>query len=145
MRSRAVRRDLACWLSMALGPPPSQIFSSSLRIWATRSASARMLDSKRSEAGSTLVARTLLIAIAVDSVRSDMRAESGLSTISAGRGVRCRSRDVVRRVWFGERAQLEESLCDGILGDGVYQADFERALGRDFFRSNEKLQRSAFA
>src|SRR6202142_1984124 len=57
---------------MALGPPPSRIFSSSLRIWATRSASARMLDSKRSEAGSTLVARTLLMARAVDSVRSGM-------------------------------------------------------------------------
>src|ERR1700729_2781109 len=57
---------------MAFAPPPSRIFSSSLRICATRSASARMLDSKRSEAGSTLVARTLLMARAVDSVRSGM-------------------------------------------------------------------------
>ena len=54
MRSRAVRRDLACWLSMAFGPPPSRIFSSSLRTWATSSASARMLDSKRREAGVNL-------------------------------------------------------------------------------------------
>src|ERR1039457_5823017 len=61
MRSRAVRRDLACWLSTALGPPPSRIFSSSLRTWATRSASARMLDSKRRELGSTLVGSTLLM------------------------------------------------------------------------------------
>src|ERR1039458_9862090 len=74
-RSRAVRRDLACWLSMALAPPPSRIFSSSLRTWATRSARARMLDSKRSELGSTLVGRTLLIVRAVESIRSGMRAE----------------------------------------------------------------------
>src|SRR5208337_4972489 len=75
MRSRAVRRDLACWLSMAFGPPPSRSFSSSLRTWATRSASARMLDSKRRELGSTLVARTLLTERAVESVRSRMRAD----------------------------------------------------------------------
>src|SRR6266436_1734737 len=74
MRSRAVRRDLACWLSMALAPPPSRIFSSSLRTWATRSASARMLDSKRRELGSIFVGRTLLMESAVDSVRSRMRA-----------------------------------------------------------------------
>src|SRR5438270_220305 len=29
MRSRAVSLPFACWLSMALGPPPSRIFSSS--------------------------------------------------------------------------------------------------------------------
>ena len=75
MRSRAVRRDLACWLSMAFGPPPSRIFSSSLRTWATRSASARMLDSKRRELGSILVGRTLLMERAVESVRSLMRAD----------------------------------------------------------------------
>src|SRR5271157_1959387 len=75
MRSRAVSRDFACWLSMALAPPPSRIFSSSLRTWATSSASARMLDSKRRELGSTFVGRTLLIERAVDSIRSRMRAE----------------------------------------------------------------------
>src|ERR1022692_3179839 len=89
MRSRAVRRDLACWLSMALAPPPSRIFSSSLRTWATRSARARMLDSKRSELGSTLVGRTLLIVRAVESIRSGMWAEFGTTskqlTIPAGR------------------------------------------------------------
>src|SRR6266853_1192235 len=76
MRSRAVRRDLECWLSTALAPPPSQIFSSSLRIWATRSARARMLDSKRRELGSILVGRMLLIERDVESVRSGMRAKS---------------------------------------------------------------------
>src|SRR6266404_6941664 len=75
MRSRAVRRDLACWLSMAFAPPPSRIFSSSLRTWATRSARARMLDSKRRELGSSFVGRTLLMESAVDSVRSRMRAD----------------------------------------------------------------------
>src|SRR5208337_2803943 len=75
MRSRAVSRDFACWLSMALAPPPSRIFSSSLRTWATSSASARMLDSKRRELGSTFVWRTLSIERAVDSVRSRMRAK----------------------------------------------------------------------
>src|ERR1019366_3123681 len=93
MRSRAVRRDLACWLSMAFGPPPSRIFSSSLRTWATRSARARMLDSKRRELGSSLVGRTLLIVRAVESIRSGMRADfkatfettSKQLTIPAGR------------------------------------------------------------
>src|SRR5208282_6743690 len=75
IRSRAVRRALACWLSMALAPPPSRMISSSLRTWATRSASARMLDSKRRELGSTLVERTLLMERAVESVRSRMRAD----------------------------------------------------------------------
>src|SRR5260370_40446284 len=60
---------------MALAPPPSRIFSSSLRTWATRSASERLLDSKRRELGSTLVGRTLLMERAVESVRSGMRAE----------------------------------------------------------------------
>src|ERR1700716_2591620 len=75
MRSRAVRRDFACWLSMGLAPPPSRIFSSSLRTWATRSARARMLDSKRRELGSIFVERTLLMESAVESVCSRMRAD----------------------------------------------------------------------
>src|ERR1700680_2033662 len=75
MRSRAVRRDFACWLSMALAPPPSRIFSSSLQTWATRSARARMLDSNRRELGSIFVERTLLMERAVESVRSRMRAD----------------------------------------------------------------------
>src|ERR1700688_3312241 len=75
MRSRAVRRDLAGWLSMALAPPPSRIVSSSLRTWATRSARARMLDSNRRELGSIFVGRTLLMERAVESVRSRMRAD----------------------------------------------------------------------
>ena len=70
MRSRAVRRFLACWVSMAFGPPPSRIFSSSLRSCATRSARARIFDSKRSELGSTLVGRTLFTERAVESLRS---------------------------------------------------------------------------
>src|ERR1700676_2715900 len=60
---------------MALAPPPSRIFSSSLRTWATRSASARMLDSNRRELGSIFVERTLLMESAVESVRSGMRAD----------------------------------------------------------------------
>src|SRR6267143_750339 len=75
MRSRAVRRDLACWLSTALAPPPSRIFSSSLRTWATRSARARMFDSKRRELGSILVGRMLLMERAVESGRSGLRAD----------------------------------------------------------------------
>src|SRR5579864_4842323 len=58
MRSRAVRRPLACWLSIALAPPPSQIFSPSLRICDMRSARNRILASKRADVGSTLVVRT---------------------------------------------------------------------------------------
>src|SRR5580704_14291103 len=58
---------------MAFGPPPSRIFSSSFRTVATRSANARILDSKRSEPGSTLVGRTLLIVMDVESIRSRMR------------------------------------------------------------------------
>src|SRR5205085_2291339 len=55
MRSRAVRRPLPCWFSMALPPPPWRIFSSSLRTRATRSAIARMFFSKRDEVASRRV------------------------------------------------------------------------------------------
>ena len=58
MRSRAVSRPLACWLSIAFGPPPSQIFSPSLRTWDIRSARNRMLASKRAEVGSIFVVST---------------------------------------------------------------------------------------
>src|SRR6476659_9200741 len=57
MRSRAVRRPFLCWLSMALGPPPSRICSSSLRTAETRSAKNRMLASKRAAVASTRVVR----------------------------------------------------------------------------------------
>ena len=59
MRSRAVRRFLLCWLSMALAPPPSQIFSPSLRTCDIRSAMKRMLASNFAEVGSTFVVRTV--------------------------------------------------------------------------------------
>ena len=59
MRSRAVNRPLACWFSMALTPPPSQIFSPSLRTCDMRSARKRMLASKRAEVGSIFVVSTL--------------------------------------------------------------------------------------
>src|SRR5579862_2308750 len=58
MRSRAVSRPLACWFSIALAPPPSQIFSPSLRTCDIRSAKKRMLASYRAEVGSTFVVST---------------------------------------------------------------------------------------
>src|ERR1039458_10757705 len=101
IRSRAVRRDLACWLSMALAPPPSRIFSSSLRTRATSSASARMLDSKRRELGSTLVGRTLLMERAVDSIRSRMRAELETTYYTSGRSTE--RRDLAGKLSCGVR------------------------------------------
>src|SRR5215475_9873268 len=56
MRSRAVSLFFECWLSIAFVPPPSQIFSASLRTWDIRSARKRIFASKRAEVGSTLVA-----------------------------------------------------------------------------------------
>src|SRR5437588_58699 len=59
---------------MALAPPPSRIFSSSLRIWETRSAMKRMLASKRAEVGSTFEGSRLACEVdVVDSLRSAMR------------------------------------------------------------------------
>src|SRR5271157_3430432 len=84
MRSRAVRRPLACWASIASAPPPSRVFSSSLRTWATSSARARMLDSKRSELGSTPEVRTLFTVRAVEPVRSAMRAGSETTNYTSG-------------------------------------------------------------
>src|SRR6266550_189222 len=76
MRSRAVNRPLACWLSMAFGPPPSRIFSSSLRTCETRSAIKRMLASKRAEVGSTLEGNRLDVAVDWEtSLRSAMRSQ----------------------------------------------------------------------
>src|SRR5438105_15760295 len=73
MRSRAVKRPLACWLSMALAPPPSRIFSSWLCTCDTRSAMKRMLASKRAEVGSTLEgSRSVLEGEALASIRSAM-------------------------------------------------------------------------
>src|SRR5208337_4814879 len=166
MRSRAVRRDLACWLSIAFGPPPSRIFSSSLRTWATSSATARMLDSKRRELASTLVARTLLMESAVESVRSLIREKFQSTYYTSGTGAPCCSAWIV---WRGHRCprrptqftlrvgkgghashkstrrlQLTQRLGNGIVGDCVHQSNFERARGGNFFRGDEKLQRSAF-
>src|SRR5579872_3792152 len=59
MRSRAVNLPLECWFSIALGPPPSQIFSPSFRTCDIRSARNRMLASKRAEVGSIFVVSTL--------------------------------------------------------------------------------------
>src|SRR5437879_12263041 len=63
MRSRAVSLPFACWLSMALGPPPSRIFSSSFRTCETRSAMKRMLASKRTDVGSTFEGNRLDVAV----------------------------------------------------------------------------------
>src|SRR5579862_1709995 len=58
MRSRAVRRPLPCWFSIALAPPPSHIFSPSLRTCDMRSARKRILASNRAEVGSVRVVKT---------------------------------------------------------------------------------------
>src|SRR6516162_703177 len=63
MRSRAVRRPFLCWLSMAFSPPPSEIFSSSLRTWETSSARNRMLASNLAEVGSTFEGRRVVEAV----------------------------------------------------------------------------------
>src|SRR5579863_377052 len=84
MRSRAVSRFLACWFSMDFWPPPSQIFSPSLRTCDMRSARKRMLASNRAEVGSIFVVRTLE---ALDdgsgetSLRSAMDEDFGLFTV----------------------------------------------------------------
>src|SRR5438067_1672165 len=70
MRSRATRRPLPCWLSIALGPPPSRIFSSSLWTCDMRSARKRILASKRAEVASTRVSRVFATCRVADSVRS---------------------------------------------------------------------------
>src|SRR5271157_3422480 len=75
MRSRAVRRPLPCWLSMALLPPPSRIASSSFRTCDIRSARKRMLASKRAEVGSIFVVSTFAAVdefVREDSLRSAM-------------------------------------------------------------------------
>src|SRR5215469_1743686 len=84
MRSRAVKRPLACWFSMAFDPPPSQIFSPSLRTCDIRSARKRMLASNRAEVGSTFVVSTVPLAAEFDargSLRVDMRGTIGLFTV----------------------------------------------------------------
>src|SRR4030081_3521822 len=81
MRSRAVSRPLLCWLSMAFGPPPSRIFSSSFRTCETRSARKRMLASKRAEVGSTRDSTTGEVAWVPGSLRSAMDEESKLFTV----------------------------------------------------------------
>ncbi len=41
------------------------------------------------------------------------------------------------------RLQLTQRLGNGIVRDCIHQSNFERAGGGDFFRGDEKLQRSA--
>src|ERR1700730_16617491 len=79
MRSRAVRRPLLCWLSIALGPPPSRILSSSLRTCDTKSARNRILASKRAEVGSMCDSRTVELEGVPGSMRSFMSGESETS------------------------------------------------------------------
>src|SRR5271155_5380537 len=88
IRSREVRRPLPCWFSMALAPPPSEIFSPSFRTCDIRSARKRMLASNRAEVGSTFVVKTLTVSdeLSVEgSLRSamgmDMGQEIGLFTV----------------------------------------------------------------
>src|SRR5208282_2250673 len=74
---------------MALGPPPSQIFSASLRTCDMRSARKRMLASKRAEVGSIFVAITFAGEdefTEEDSLRSAMGRRSGLFTVYQGGG-----------------------------------------------------------
>src|SRR6266853_4302759 len=89
IRSRPVLRPLLCWLSIALAPPPSQIFSPSLRTCDIRSARNRMLASKRAEVGSVFVGKTLDVVSDFsigDSRRSGMVEGSGLITVYQRRG-----------------------------------------------------------
>src|SRR5579862_4763258 len=72
MRSRAVRRFLLCWCSIAFCPPPSRIFSSSLRMWETKSARKRILASNRGEVGSIRDSRTPEVDDEEDSTRLGM-------------------------------------------------------------------------
>ena len=58
------------------GPPPSRIFSSSLRTCETRSARKRMLASKRAEVGSTRDCSTAEVEGVPGSLRSFIREES---------------------------------------------------------------------
>src|SRR4051812_19510579 len=84
MRSRAVSRPLECWFSMALAPPPSQIFCSSLRTCDIRSARKRILASKRADVGSTFVASSFAGAdefTTGSSLRSVMSRRGGLITV----------------------------------------------------------------
>lgn len=41
--------------------------------------------------------------------------------------------------------QLTQRLRNRIVGDGIHHSDFERLCGGDFFRGDEKLERSALA
>src|SRR3981081_1445569 len=89
IRSRPVLRPLLCWLSIALAPPPSQIFSPSLRTCDIRSARNRMLASKRAEVGSIFVCKTLDVEsdfTAGGSLRLAMVEGSGLITVYQRRG-----------------------------------------------------------
>src|ERR1700733_9360882 len=74
---------------MALAPPPSQIFSPSLRTCDIRSARNRMLASNLAEVGSTFVVRTFEacdLGRAGVSLRSAMSEQSGLITVYHSRG-----------------------------------------------------------
>src|ERR1700693_1529637 len=94
MRSRAVRRALECWFSMAFAPPPSQIFSPSLRTCDIRSARKRMLASNRAEVGSIFVVSRLFTwdGSGIASMRSAMDEEIGLFTVyHSRRNAQCKA------------------------------------------------------
>src|SRR6266478_8242001 len=111
MRSRAVKRFLACWLSMALAPPPSPIFSSSLRTCETRSAINRILASKRAEVGSTLEGNRLDEAVDCEtSLRSAMgrglQTDYGISAARKGANVESGSGFQAFASWVGLAGSL---------------------------------------
>src|SRR5579862_3087355 len=113
MRSRAVNRPLACWFSTALAPPPSQIFSPSLRTCDIRSARKRMLASKRAEVGSIFV-------------RSRFAGDEGLGGAALrsamGSGSNFYGITLARKRATQGRAEERESAVRGFTASGVVAA-----------------------
>src|SRR5712671_5950479 len=142
IRSRPVLRPLLCWLSIALGPPPSQIFSPSLRTCDIRSARNRMLASKRADVGSTFVARTFdgaeAFCVGV-SLRSAMVEGSGLFTVYQP-SRHAQTELSSRTIWSPRRNGSPCCLSYGIFHDGIHQPDLQRVTRTNFLRSDEHFQ-----
>src|SRR4051812_34479124 len=122
IRSRAVRRPLLCWLSIALGPPPSRIFSSSFRTCETRSARKRMLASKRADVGSIWVSRTVELEGVPGSMRSLMSGGLKEFTVYQRRGTVKTAVFALRTTWFAI------SDCRFLISDLKIQIDALRRL-----------------
>ena len=132
MRSRAVNRPFRAG-SQCLAPPPSQIFSPSLRTCDIRSARKRILASKRGEVGSTFVVSTLPVEEAFtarDSLRSAMDSDRTFYGIPAGQnGAMQRTPEELK--WNSKPAPAN-GLRDWIVGNRVDQAELERTRRMTF-------------